>query len=324
MTEKSQLPTLGNYLVGETIASGLCEVKFVYESTTFKSYAAKVCKEDISRYRLAREASIIKALNQARVPNIIKSIEFCDFSGSPKKTEGLKSSDATLNSPLYDCKGAMIMELASKQTLFDYVSSNKGLNEKVARSYFKILTRGVSAIHQQGYAHRDIKLENILFDQDFNLKIADFGFAKQFDPTKGDEMTCRLGTGYYMAPEIRSSESYSGTKVDMFACGVLLFIMIFGNIPFKQSSATDILYRHFCDEKPERYWKKIEKHFNNSNEFPSDFKAMLNGLFMVDPVRRFSANELLESDWMKGETYNEEELAYIMRKSVESAVSAHP
>jgi len=317
---KSNLQTLGNYLVGEKIGAGLCEVRLVYDSNTSRSYAAKICKEDISRARLAQEASIIKALNQARVPNIINNIEFCDFSGSPKKSEEQKSSDTNQFSP-YNCKGAMIMELATNQTLFDYISASKGLDEKLARSFFRILVKCTSTVHSLGYAHRDIKLENILIDHQFNLKLADFGFAKQFNLSDGDHMTCRLGTGYYMAPELRISDSYSGTKVDMFACGVLLFIMMFMNIPFKQSSATDILYRHFFDEKPGRYWRKIEKHFNNGIELDANFKALLNGLFVADPERRLSADQVLESEWMKGETYTEEEVAFIMRKNLNSPMS---
>jgi serine/threonine protein kinase len=89
-------------------------------------------------------------------------------------------------------------------------------------------------LHDNGAAHRDLKLENIFLDKNCVPKLADFGLMKKFKMASGQEVMLRtaLGTQGYMAPEVVNQETYEGPPVDVFACGVMLFMMVTGKPPF--------------------------------------------------------------------------------------------
>ena len=138
----------------------------------------------------------------------------------------------------------IVLELATGGELFDYVATTGRFSETIARFYFRQLIEGLDYVHQKGVTHRDLKPENLLFDSEFNLKIADFGFAA---PTVGKDgkgfLLTKLGTESYMSPEIHAKKPYVGTAADIFAAGIILFIMITGHPPFSRAMPTDNFYK---------------------------------------------------------------------------------
>ncbi len=119
------------------------------------------------------------------------------------------------------------MELAQGGELFDFVANTGRFKENVARAFFHQFMDALRYMHMAGICHRDLKPENIMLDANFNLKIADFGFAA---PTlgrdKSGQLSTQLGTTSYMAPEIHLGKPYSGQSVDLFASAIILFIML--------------------------------------------------------------------------------------------------
>lgn len=148
----------------------------------------------------------------------------------------------------------IVLEYASGGELFDYILNHRYLKDNAARRLFAQLVSGVGYLHKKGIVHRDLKLENLLLDRNRNIIITDFGFANTFDPTedltdeeehglgdrefvkrmglnqtksngmrKGDLMQTSCGSPCYAAPELVVSDSlYTGRKVDVWSCGVIL------------------------------------------------------------------------------------------------------
>ena len=105
-------------------------------------------------------------------------------------------------------------------------------SEDVCRTYAKQLIAAIKYLDAQGVTHRDIKPENILFDRSFNLKLTDFGLARNTEGEKGDfVLTSKLGSTGYKPPEMET-KNYQGLKADIFAAGVIIFMMYRGGPPF--------------------------------------------------------------------------------------------
>jgi carbon catabolite-derepressing protein kinase len=123
--------------------------------------------------------------------------------------------------------GYIALEIAEKGELFDFVLNTGRFEEPVARYFFKQLISGLQSCHQAGVYHRDMKADNVFVDSDYNLKIGDFGLSSCWEKCNDDNLfTSKLGTPGYMAPEIIFGVPYYGHSVDVFASGVILFIMV--------------------------------------------------------------------------------------------------
>ena len=124
----------------------------------------------------------------------------------------------------------IIMEYCKLDELFDYIVKYKRLSEEEASNFFYQLINGVEYIHSQGIAHRDLKPENLLLTEDKVLKIIDFGLSHEFEEEEFLKTKC--GSPSYAAPEIISKPNYNGFKIDVWCCGIILYAMLCGYLPF--------------------------------------------------------------------------------------------
>ena len=126
------------------------------------------------------------------------------------------------------------MEYACGGELFDHIVKRKKLKEAEACKFFQQVISGVEYIHRCGICHRDLKPENICLDQDFNLKIIDWGYATLYRP--GGLTRSFRGSGCYMAPEICAGQNYDPHKIDMFSLGTILFVLRMRRYPLDYAS----------------------------------------------------------------------------------------
>jgi len=268
----------------------------VQDLETGNKYAAKIIKH--SHYKLdlkifRKEIEMLSKLKHPNIVNLIESHESIDY----VKKDGTSYKVVVI-----------ILELISGGELFEYVAEAERFSEDVARTFFHVIIETLEFCHGQGICHRDLKPENLLFDADFNLKIVDFGFAALLAGRNDTgKLSTFLGTESYMAPEIHMRKPYSGAAVDLFAAGVILFIMVAGTPPFgKADYRTDAFYKLFDKAKIDVFWKAHERQKpkieGRDTFFAPEFMDLINHMFAVDPAKRLSLEQIKESAWYKGPT----------------------
>ncbi len=142
----------------------------------------------------------------------------------------------------------LIMDFCKKGELFDYIVKHQRLSENEASNFFYQLINGVEYIHSMGIAHRDLKPENLLLTNDNVLKIIDFGLSHEFNGIELLKTKC--GSPSYAAPEIICCPYYDGFKTDIWCCGIILYAMLCGFLPFEGDDNT-LLFRNILECDPE-------------------------------------------------------------------------
>ena len=192
------------------------------------------------------------------------------------------------------------MELAEGGDLFDKIESDVGVGEDIAHLYFTQLISAVTYMHSRGIGHRDIKPENILLSAEGDLKIADFGLATLFE-YKGVKKLCKTSCGSppYTAPEVvacdsrvakQSDQGYYGPYVDIWSCGVVLFVLLVGNTPWDEPLEKSYEFDQYvkADGRPDdELWHNL----------PTDTFSLLRGMMRVNPTERFSLAEIQRHPW---------------------------
>lgn len=188
----------------------------------------------------------------------------------------------------------IVMDYASKGDLFDFVGyAGKPFTEDHMRAIFKKILEGVQAMHKAGISHRDLKIENILIDGNYNPKVADFGFS-QFSKGKDGKglLKTKISTPGFTAPEILYGHPYKGELADIFSLGVVMFILIAGKMPFSKINKLDNLFRFIYKEDYDGYWKRLAaKHIQA--EFSPEFKDLFQRMVCENPQKRIQSIELI-------------------------------
>lgn len=299
--------TFGHYVLGQTLGEGeFGKVKLGWKRDGTIQVAIKLIRREVlgsnpSRLpKIYREISILRDLAH---PNIVRLHEMVET----------------------DRHIGIIMEYASGGELFDHILNNRYLKDNSARRLFAQLISGVGYLHKKGIVHRDLKLENLLLDRNRNIIITDFGFANTFDPAdelseeieynltnkdfvkktrldkpntkgmrRGDLMQTSCGSPCYAAPELVVSDSlYTGRKVDVWSCGVILYAMLAGYLPFDDDPANpdgdniNLLYKYIVTT-PLTFPEYVTPHARD----------LLRRILVPDPRKRADLFEVARHSWL--------------------------
>jgi len=157
-------------------------------------------------------------------------------------------------------------------------------------------------MHINQVAHRDLKPENIFMDDKFNLRFADFGFAAAMQGHDGSGfLKTILGTTAYMAPELITKTAYFGHNVDLFALGIILFILYTGHPPFNTANPKDPHYRLLAEGQADLFWKQHSKS-KEKGFFSEEFMDLITNMLQVNPCHRLSLADIVGHEWMQGKT----------------------
>ncbi|KAF8652415.1 hypothetical protein HU200_062745 [Digitaria exilis] len=238
------------YEVGKILGQGtFAKVYHARNILTSQSVAIKVIDKDkIFKVGLMEQIKReISVMKLVRHPNIVQLYEVM-----------------ATKSKIY-----FVLEYVKGGELFNKIVKGK-LREDATRKYFQQLVSAVDFCHSRGVYHRDLKPENLLVDENGNLKISDFGLSA-------------LG----VAPEVISRKGYDGAKVDTWSCGVILFVLMAGYLPFQDSNLMEM-------------YRKIGKaDFKCPPWFPSDVRKLVSRILDPNPRTRMPITKIVECFWFK-------------------------
>lgn len=258
----------GKYELGRLLGHGtFAKVYHARNLKTGKSMAMKIVgKEKVIKVgmieQVKREISVMKMVKH---PNIV---ELDEVMASKSK--------------IY-----LAMELVRGGELFSKVAKGK-LKEDVARVYFQQLISAIDFCHSRGVYHRDLKPENLLLDDEGNLKVTDFGLSAFTEHLKQDGLlhtTC--GTPAYVAPEVIGKKGYDGAKADIWSCGVILYVLLAGFLPFQDDNIVAM------------YRKIYRGDFKCPPWFSSEARRLITKLLDPNPSSRINISKIMDSSWFK-------------------------
>ncbi len=184
--------------------------------------------------------------------------------------------------------------------IFKILKKTGPFDERVARTYFHQLLKGIEYLHTMGIVHRDIKTENLLLDERLNLVIADFGSAARSRnaENKAVEFDSSVSVGSLLcnAPEINMEKTYSGEKADIFSAAVCLFLMVLGCPPFGEASGRDAYFKLLLRKNKAAYW-----NIYKSREVSAGFRNLFEKMTERDPAKRLSLQAIYTHPWMTAE-----------------------
>ncbi|KAL1410182.1 hypothetical protein Q8F55_004187 [Vanrija albida] len=267
---------LGQYILLQTLGEGeFGKVKLGVHSDYGVEVAIKLIRrgqldDETRANKVEREIEVLKSLKH---PNIVRMLDVIDTA----KYIGI------------------VLEFAGGGELFDYILANRYLKEKDASRLFAQLISGVDYLHQKNIVHRDLKLENLLLDKHRNIIITDFGFANRFEHGESDLMATSCGSPCYAAPELVVSEGlYVGSAVDVWSCGVILYAMLSGYLPYDDDPANpdgdniNLLYKYIM---------------TTPLNFPDHMSRLATDLLLImlvpDPQQRCTIPQIEGHPWLE-------------------------
>ncbi|KAK8884034.1 Serine/threonine-protein kinase brsk1 [Tritrichomonas musculus] len=255
---EAQQQEIGPFLLIKTLGIGTTgKVKLAINQETKQQVAIKIITKTTFQQRPNLQVKIQREIALMRLVEHSHLLKLVDVLESPRH--------------LY-----IVLEYASKGELFDFLVEHRRLKEDIALKFFRQIIYGLEYLHTLGICHRDLKPENILLDDQYNIKIADFGFAKYVKSSIA-ETSC--GSPHYAAPEVIRGEPYDGCAADVWSCGVILYALLAGYLPFDDQSIRNLL-------------AKVKKGVFSMPQFPEPIKELIHRMLTLDPKQRITLAQI--------------------------------
>ncbi|CAL5356694.1 unnamed protein product [Camellia sinensis] len=256
---------MSNYRLGKTLGAGASgKVKLALHIVTGIKVAIKILArqsiDDSAAEKVRREIKILKLFSHPHVVRLYEVIE--------------------TRSKIY-----VVMEYMNSGDLFDYITENGRVQEDEARHFFQQIISGVECCHLHMVVHRDLKPENLLLNSEHNLKIADFGLSNIM--RDGHFLKTSCGSPNYAAPEVISDRLYAGPEVDVWSCGVTLYALLCGRLPFDD------------DNLPGLYAKIKNGVYTLPNQLSHGARDLIARILTIDPINRISIPEIRQHPWFQ-------------------------
>lgn len=256
---------LPNYRLGKTLGMGsFAKVKLAVHNLSGVKVAIKIIDrlslDKVEAAKVSREITMMKRLSHPHVVRLFEVIETA--------------------SNIY-----MVMEYVSSGELFFHLIDKGKLDEDEARRFFQQIISGVEYCHHHKVAHRDLKPENLLLDSKGNIKIIDFGLGNVMHD--GHLLKTNCGSSNYAAPEVIDHQLYPGPEVDVWSCGVILYALLCGRLPFDD------------DSFPRLYAKIRNGAYTVTSHMSQSAKDLITKILVVDPIKRITIPEIRRHPWFQ-------------------------
>ncbi|XP_064602017.1 LOW QUALITY PROTEIN: serine/threonine-protein kinase BRSK2-like [Liolophura sinensis] len=200
----------------------------------------------------------------------------------------------------------LVLEHVSGGELFDYLVKKGRLTPKEARRFFRQIISALDFCHSHNICHRDLKPENLLLDEKNNIRVADFGMASL--QVEGSMLETSCGSPHYACPEVIRGEKYDGRKADVWSCGVILYALLVGALPFDDDNLRQLL-------------EKVKKGvFHIPHFVPPDCQDLLRGMIEVDPEKRLTLEEIHRHPWVIADVLVDVELELPVAEVVQTSI----
>ncbi|KAF8756595.1 Pkinase protein [Rhizoctonia solani] len=254
-----RIRVIGNYTLGKVIGEG--------------TYG----KVRLGTHRLTQTRVAIKQIPKAHSPQLTREIHHHRRLHHRHVTQ-LFEIIATESSVW------LVTELCAGGELFDYLVEKGGRLEEVeARRIVGELCLALDYVHREGAVHRDLKLENVLLDERCTVKLGDFGFTREYEKSKLLDTFC--GTTGYAAPEMLAGKRYTGSEVDIWSLGIIMYCLLVGTLPFDD------------DDEDVMRDKIIQGDFEIPDWLNLDAGDLISHILQKEPNKRYTIPQILAHPW---------------------------
>ncbi len=175
------------------------------------------------------------------------------------------------------------MEYASGGELFDYIVSHQRVKEPESCKFLNQIIAGIEYLHKLNIVHRDLKPENLLLDHKKNIKIVDFGLSNTYK--NGETLKTACGSPCYAAPEMIAGKRYHGSNVDIWSCGVILFALVCGYLPFEDPNTANL------------YKKILNGNYSIPKFVSANGRDLIGSILNTDPEKRVKIGDIKKHPW---------------------------